>query len=30
MKHDNIYISTKVSDEKFMQLLEIVFAAPEV
>ena len=30
LKHEHIYVSTKVSDEKFMQLLEIVLDMPEV
>jgi len=30
IKHENIYVSTKVSDGKFMQLLEIVIDAQEV
>ena len=30
LKYENIYISTKVSDGKFMQLLEIVLEAPEL
>lgn len=30
MKHENIYVNTKVSDGKFMQLLEIVLNAQEM